>query len=355
MNTKCHKKFLIGGVIASLTLLPSCALLDMFKSQSDDTAVSSSMERSESSSAGAMTGDVIVTMNGNPIITSDTIAIEKENVMKSKPEYRAALSFMDPKVLDRNLAEGLVGQIVVDNYVAEKGLDKTSEYQQELAEITKNMKRILNAKFFSQEFPVTVTDADVKSFYETNKIAIPELTLSQGGVAASGIEFSSEADARAFINSVRASNNNFARAVQQEGLTAEVKDFKVVNNQSVGMDPVLRDKIVAMKTVPSVEMVKTDSAVWVVNALSKEAVKYVPLEQVQANIRMLLENNKRNEQIETQINKLRDQYKIVINEDYFKGDNGAQEMMVEEMDMPASGDVAQNNSNYEDSSSEHLA
>jgi hypothetical protein len=332
MNRHSHKKILIGGVIASLTFLPSCALLDMFKGKSESTA-SSSVERSVEDNQNMMTGEVIVTMNGKPIITSDVIAVEKENVMKSKPEFRAALSFMDPKILDRNLTEGLISQAVVDEYVVEQGLDKTVDYQKELADIMKNMKRILNAKFFSQKFAISVSDAEVSKFYEANKNAIPELMVSQGGVVASGIQFDSESTAKEFMVKVRASNNNFARAAQQEGITNTIKDFKIVNAQSIGIDPQLRDKIVAIKTVPSVDLITANGSVWVVNAVSKEEPKYVPFEQVKANIKQLLENNKRGELFEIEINKLRDKYGIVINEDYFKGGSVGEEVAEEDIDM----------------------
>lgn len=332
MNTHSHKKILIGGVIASLTLLPSCALLDMFKGKAE-TAASSSVGRSAEGNQDMMTGEVIVTMNGKPIITSDVIAVEKENVMKSKPEFRAALSFMDPKILDRNLTEGLISQAVVDEYVVEQGLDKTADYQKELADIMKNMKRILNAKFFSQKFVISVSDGEVSKFYETNKNAIPELMVSQGGVVALGIQFDSENTAKEFMAKVRASNNNFARAAQQEGIANTVRDFKIVNAQSIGIDPQLRDKIVAIKTVPSVDLISVNGAVWVVNAVSKEEPKYVPFEQVKANIKQLLENNKRGELFEVEINKLRDKYGIVINEDYFKGGSAGDEVTEEDIDM----------------------
>ena len=315
---------MIGGVIAALTLLPSCALLDMFKGKSsEESMLPSSVERTADDNQARMTGDVIVTINGRPLITTSVLEIEKENIYKSNPQIKAAIAFMDPKVLDRNLTEGLVSQAVVDEYVAEQGLDKSAEYQAELADAYKAIKRMLNAKFFSQKLQVAVTDAQARAFYEEHKDAVPGVMISQGGIVASGIQFDSEATAKDFIAKVKLANNNFARVAQQEGISGTIKDFKMVNSQSVGIDPSLRDKIVAIKTVPSVELISVNGAVWVVNAMSKEAAKYRPFEQVKDKIKQDMENNKRGELFEIEISKLRDKYNIVINEDYFGGTSTA--------------------------------
>src|SRR5690606_38312810 len=280
-----------------------------------------------------MTGDIIVTMNGKPVITSSVLEAEKENIFKSNPQIKAAVAFMDPKVLDRNLIDGLVSQVLVDEYVSEQGLDLSAEYQAELADAFKAIKRMLNAKFFSQKFQVAVTDSEASKFYEANKDSIPGLLMSQGGIVASGIQFDNEASAKDFIAKVKLANNNFARAAQQEGITGTIKDFKVVNSQSIGIDSVLRDKIVGIKTVPSVELILANGEIWVVNAVAKEAAKYRPFEQVKDSIKQELEKNKRGEMFEVEINKLRDKYSVVINEDYFKNGNAEGEFSEEDIEM----------------------
>lgn len=325
MNKKGHKNLLMGGMLASLALLPSCGLLDMFKSKSEEQT--ESVMSTQEPRAEMLTGDVVATMNDEPIVTTDSIAAAKEELLKSKPELRSVLPFMDPKVLDLNLTNGLVSQAIVDEYVREKGIDKTAEYQKELADIIKNMKRILNAKFFSQQYNVSVSDAEVKNFYETNKSAFPELIISQGGVVASGIQFEDEMAAKEFMAQVKAAGNNFVKAAQQAGKANAIKDFKMVNAQSIGIDPVLRDKIMAVKAVPSVEMVKTKGAVWVVNMASKEEPQYVPFDQVKVQIKALIENNKRGELFQKDIDKLKEKYNVVVKEDYFKSEASAMSPM----------------------------
>jgi hypothetical protein len=321
MNNNAHKKIFVGGLIAALTLLPSCTWFDSSKNSTNEEMVTSSSAKRGIENDQPMTGDVVASMDGKPFITSSVLDVEKENIFKSNPQIKAAIAFMDPKVLDRNLTDGLVSQAIVDKYIAEKGLDQSADYKAEFADACKAIKRMLNAKFFTQQFNVMVTDQEAREFYEANKNAIPGLLISHGGVVASGIQFDNEANAKAFVAKMKESNNNFARTAQQENVANAIKDFKMVNNQSVGIDPLLRDKIVAIKSVPTTEIITVNGAVWVINATAKEAPKYHPFDQVKENLKQELEKGKRGEQFEIEINKLKEKYNVTINEDYFKGES----------------------------------
>jgi hypothetical protein len=88
-------------------------------------------------------------------------------------------------------------------------------------------------------------------------------------------------------------------------------------------------------------MISTGSAFWVVSATAKEDSKYRPFEQVKDGIKQELEKNKRGEMFEKEVAKLKEQYNVVINEDYFKGSEAEQAGMSEEDMMDAMGGVAQ--------------
>lgn len=312
MNKKTHKMMLISGVVATLSFLPGCM------SKSDSAA--SITEQTNSDDNALMTGEVLVTLKGKPVITVDTLAVEKEKFFKANPQVKAALGFMDPKAFERNLLEGLVGQRIADEYVVSNKINQTAEYQAELKDLCVSMERMLNAKFFSEKTSVSVSDSEVQAFYDANKDKLRGVLVSAGGVAAQGIEFSSAAGARGFVAKAKGAQGSFAKAAQEDGLTSKIKDFKLVNNQSVGLDEVLRDKIVAIKTVPTVEMIDANGAFWVVFATAKEEPKYLPFEQIKAALKQELEKNKRVEIFEKEIDALRQQYDVVVNEDYFKAE-----------------------------------
>jgi hypothetical protein len=269
-------------------------------------------------SAAAPTGEAIVLFDGRPAITVDSLKEEKEKLLKSNPQLKMMMAFMDEKQLDRNLAEGLMNQLIVDKYVEDNNIASTADYQSELEEGYRAIKRMINTKYFSQIFPVTISDTDVKKFYDENKDVMPNLLLSKGGVKAMGISFDKEADAQAFTTKVKEKKGDIQAAAKESGSADKVKDFKLVNDQSLGVDEGVRAKITAMKTFPSTEMVKaTDGTFWVVVGSGKEEQKYRPYEQVKEDLKQYLEKEKRAERFEQEIDRLKKEYNVAFKEDYF--------------------------------------
>jgi hypothetical protein len=321
MNKKLQKKILIGGVLVTLSFLPGCALFDSSKGTSAESGTADGRV-----GAVPLTGEVLVTMKGKPVITTDTLAVEREKFLKANPQIRQALAFMpDPIEFDRNLVDGLIGQKIADEYVMSHGINQTAAYKTELQDLCESMERILNAKYFGEHLTVVVPDSEVKAFYDTNKDKLRGVMTSPGGVMAAGIEFDNNAAARAFVARAKTTPGGFKKIAQDDNLNAKIKDFKLVNSQSIGVDPVLRDKIVAIKTVPSVDVVEVNGKFWVVNATGKEEPKFVPYEQVKDKLKQELEQNKRVELFEKEISKLRQEYGVEVNENYFRG--AAQEEM----------------------------
>lgn len=318
MNNKISNKILVGGVVATLSFLPGCT--DMFKGSNNQATVSTATEN-RSSQATALTGDVLVTMKGVPVITTDSLEKEKEKLLKANPNLKQAIAFMDAREIDRQILEGLVHQKAIDEYVIANKIDQTAAYQAELRDLYESMERLLNSKYFTERNPVTVSEGDIKNFYETNKDK--SLKLSQGGVVATGIEFADGASARAFAARAKTSPGGFKKVAQEDGLNAKIKDFKQVNNQSIGIDEQLRDKIAAMKTVPSVEVLESNGIFWVINATAKEESKYVPYDQIKDRIKEQLEQQKRGEAFTKDVENLKKEYGVEINEDYFKAETPA--------------------------------
>jgi len=167
------------------------------------------------------------------------------------------------------------------------------------------------------ENPVVVSDAEVEKFYEDNKNAIPELMMSRGGVKAAGISFDKEDAARAFA--AKAKGGDLAKVAKNDGKANKVHDFKFVNEQSVGIDNAVKNKIIALTKVPAVEVVKGDDKhFWVIQATEKQAVKYRPLEQVKVGLKQYMEKERKVASLEKEIAKLKEQYHVVINDEFFK-------------------------------------
>ncbi len=324
-DRRLNKHVLGFFAIASLALLPSCKLLEWFKGKPSEQCKPAVAAPAMATAPAVveepvLTGDVIVSMQGKPLVTTDSLQAEKEKLIKAEnPQLKAMMAFMGPEQFDRQLSEGLMIQAIVDKYIEDNKMNKSSEYQAELQEGYKAIGRMINAKYFSAAFEVSVSAADVKSFYDKNKDVMPNLLISRGGVAALGVQFENEVQANEFAAKVKQNNNDMKKTAQAAGLSDKVKDFKLIHSQSLGIDAALRDKIVGIKTVPRVEVFKIgDKSFWVVNAMSKQEHKYRPLVQVKNDIQQFLEKEKRSEQYDEQINRLKSEYGVVINEDHFK-------------------------------------
>jgi len=332
MSEKTHKGMLVGGVVATLFLLPGC--MNNSKTIQEETI---NVEIEEA----PLTGEVLVSMKGKAVITTDSMADEKERFLNWYPQFRQVLPVMDPKEVDHLILEQVITQKIIDEYIAENKIDQTESYKKDLAAAIENIVRMLNAKHFGENLVVSVSDAEIKEFYEANKDSMPGIIVSQGGISTTGIEFSDESTARAFMTKAKSVPGGFKKAAQDEGLTAQIKDFKLVNAQSIGVDAQLRDKIVGIKTVPAIELFAVDGKFWVVNATSKEEPKYRPYDQLKDRLKQQVEQNKKMELLQEKLNKLREQFKIEINEDYFKPGDMMEE---EEEAMPTkSGGIAQVN------------
>jgi len=349
MNKKTHKKMLVSGVLVTLSFLPGCALLDMFKSNSEQTVTES---RGSGGSSAAMTGEILVTMKGMPVVTTDTLAIEKEKVLKANPQIRQALAIMDPKPFERDLLEGLIVQKIAAEYVTSQKIHQTAAYKAELKELCDAMENMLNARYFNEMAKVAISDAEVRDFYEANKDKLRGVMTSQGGIMAAGVEFDNGAAARAFAARAKTAPGGFKKVAQDDGLNAQIKDFKLVNNQSLGIDELLRDKIVGIKTIPSVEVLDANGKFWVVNATAKEEPKYIPYEQVKDKLRQELEQGKRMELLQKEVDTLRKEYAVEVNEDYFKG---AAEQSQQEMQAPEQRGGIANASDKKEAAEKRLA
>ena len=143
------------------------------------------------------------------------------------------------------------------------------------------------------------------------------MLLSRGGIASAGVPFSSDQDARDFMAKVKEAKNNINRAAKEANLSDKVKDFNLVNAESIGIEPELRDKIVEVKSTPSLHKFKVGSEIWVVAATRREDPKYRDLDSVKAEIKQLIEKDKTMKVVEEQVSRLKNEYRVEVNEAMF--------------------------------------
>lgn len=260
---------------------------------------------------------VIATMGGKPVLTVKEFEERFEQLLAGQPQLRAMMQYMPDLKLD--VAKSLVSQSVIDKYITDGGFDKSEEYKNDLEQARSQAQKIVNVKHFRKACEKSVTADEVKKYYDEHKDEHPELLLSRGGISAVGVSFDKEADAKAFQTKVAGKNaEEFKKIAEAEKLGSKVRNFGLVNAQSLGMDTVLRDKIVSFKK-PTTDLIKVnDKTFWVVNVGSKEETKYRPFEEVKAGLEKFLANHKMEEAMEQKLEELKAKYDVKIMEDILK-------------------------------------
>lgn len=306
-------KISAGLLVSSLLLLPGC-----------DWKSKLGLNQSSSAVAANDGSAVLATINGKPLLTAKEFETQFKNFIEKHP-YGAMLAQMEG--VERKMFDGIVSQKLMSAWVTENGIDKTDEYKESLDQLI----QFLNARFFQMKHPVTTSEAEVRDFYEKNKENMPEAIMSRGGINATAVSFTKEADAKAFLEKAKGAKGTLEKLAKDSNLSDKYRDFKAINPTSIGIDSVLKDKILAFKKVPTVELVKVnDFSYYVVSATDKSEPKYRSFDEVKASIEQRLNAQKQEQALEKEVEKLKKDYNVVVDEAYFAKKTAGPEKVEEE-------------------------
>lgn len=128
------------------------------------------------------TSKALVTIDGRPFITEQQFNQEFDLILAWQPQVKELL----PIVTDMKdqFLEGILNRKIVDKYIADNNLDSSAAYKkefyeamspikadtkmgpQEQAQAMNSIRSALNIKYFSEQFPATITDAEVQAYYD---------------------------------------------------------------------------------------------------------------------------------------------------------------------------------------------
>jgi hypothetical protein len=307
----------LGLAVFSLVLLPQC---DLFKSSDAAKPAAKETSAPAQSSAPADSSEVLMSIGGKPAITQDSFESYMADFLEAQPQYKQIVEFMpDAK---RNIFDGQVNEEIIGAWADKNNIDKKAEYQKDRDKIIKFAERSLKVKYFQDAYPTEVSPVEVRKYYDENKNS-QQLMKSPGGVKAEAIMLTSKAKAEELLDKVKA-GSDFKKVAQDASL--KVKDLGLVSDQSFDVEGPIREAILAVTSFPKNEVVKvSDKLFALVHASSKQQPEYVAFEEVKEGIANFLKQQKMAEEIQKVLQKLRKQYEIVINEEFFDRDKKAKE------------------------------
>ncbi|NBP02490.1 MAG: hypothetical protein EBU90_20705 [Proteobacteria bacterium] len=242
----------------------------------------------EDSSLQEESDQVLFSLHGKPVITREQFQKHLQTIAQANPQVR---SMIQVPQMQYNIFSGMMSQELLKEWAKEQGITEKKEYQQDFAMMTALIEYELAYKYLQEEInqSIKVTAADIKAYYDAHKDSTPDLIIHPGGVKALAVAFEKQEEADAFTQ--KELLKNFQQVAQSAGY--KVIDFGLVNRYSVGVDKAIKERLVAVKTVPSVMRIKTeDNKFLVCLVTAKEAAQYRLLQEVETAIEQNLKNEK---------------------------------------------------------------
>jgi hypothetical protein len=320
---------------ASLLFLPGCELLKQ-KEEAASAPTSAKVPAVHKESAvpadakqAAPVGEVLVTLydGKESRATVKDFELYMEEFLEAQPQYRAIIEFMPGA--KENIFEGMVNELLLTEWARNNKIDQKKEFQADLDKILKYGKRSLYVKYFQEAHPVSVSAGEVRKYYDENKNTIPRLMITPESVKARAVIFKDKATAEAFNAKVKESKADFVTAAADAKET--VKDLGEVTAQSFEVDGQLRKKVLEAKKFPAIELVAlSDNTYAVVEVLSRTEPQYVPFDEIKDEIENVLKQQKGAELLMKELEKLKQEFKLKVNKEYFEREKTAKEQQMQQ-------------------------
>lgn len=271
-----------------------------------------------------LTGEVLVTLNDKPVITTDSFTLEKERFLQAHPHIRDDFAVVGSQLVERYILKKLIDAKIIDEWAILHKIDETVEYKRDLKKLCEGEIEKLNVQFFREKVTnglIDVSDEEIRSWYKED---VSDVLVSTGGIPSIGIQFGERSSAERFLALAQVSPHCFKQVAYEQGLADKIFDFGLMyEGKIVVMNKLLRDTILRIKTLPAVELFEIRGTFWVIYAQAKEEKQSLEYAQVKQQLKKELEDFKRAEIVEQVIDRLKKEYMVQVDEDYFENDVGS--------------------------------
>ncbi len=320
-------------ILLSIALFPGCGVMDYFKK--------SDSKKTEAAAEVKGDGVVLCTVNGKPVIHESGFNKNINQMLQASPYFKGAGADSLPMSIKRKFFDELIKQELILVDANKTSIENDAEFIKAYNEMKELLQRSLKIQFFEKKLydGIKVDDADVKKHYAENKEHYVKVA---GGVLLAGVKFDQEAQATAFLGSVKSNVEGFDK-LAKASKTGKFKEFGRVSKEARGFNfeavpAPIKESALAANKFPMIEKVKVGKEFWVIKATDKKDTVYFDIDEIKPQVEGMLKNNKFKDVLDGKIKELRGANTIVVNEDYFKEKKGDEEDKKEEGNSPEKGE-----------------
>lgn len=310
----------ISKLSLSLSLVVFLFGCEFFKTDKK-TAASSKKDDIVVSAQGA----VLLNINGKPVLRESDYSGFLTQMMQANPYFRGAGPEILPAAVKRKFFDELVKQELIVAWAEKNNIEESSAFKKAFDEVKKLAKRSLLIQQFEKGIfdEIKITDKDINQEFNTNKDKFIKVA---GGVLVSGDKFDSPEKANLFYDKVKnkIKAESFVEAAKEED-EDNFKDFGRVSSRPAGgqmggddVPPMIRKKALSLKKLPAVDKVKVGKDTWVLHFSDKKDDVFFDLDEIKPQVEMMLKNTKFRTEVEDKVGKVKKDFTISINEDFFK-------------------------------------
>jgi len=276
-----------------------------------------SADYSSTSSATSLSDDVLMTVDGNVVLTVAEYEELVDMIRQTNQQFAMMIEMM-PDAEKDFVFKGISASKLMKAWAEKNGVDKTEEFLREQKQAHDSIDLQLYMKYYDEAHPVHIGEKEIKKFYEEKRDSIPQLVVSPGGVDCDYVRFDKELEARDFYNAVKGKS---ADLFAQEAESRYAKVQEALINKASQHSQVVKKFAERVKKTPYVEVVKVaDNSYWVIRANSKEKAEYRPLESpgIKEGLRKMMINEKKEAELDSNMEALKQEMNVVENHGYFE-------------------------------------
>lgn len=302
------KSFVSLLLVSSLFLLTGCL-------GEKEKAPKAEGEASSSEVAGK--GEVLLSIDGKPVLYVDDFEDQKAMAQQSNQQLNMILQMM-PEAEYTMLFKSIEAGHLMKEWVIREGIDQKPELVKQRRQYHDAIDLQLYMKYYEDAHPINVTEHEAEAFYKTKRDQMPGLIVSPAGVDIVYVNFDTKAKAEAFAAKVKdGSEKHFKTAAKEASLKVETM---VVGSDSA-VNESLKNSVLEATKFPSKEIVKIDdNSYWVVGMLKKKDAEYRSFDtpEIKQGITKMCKDEKREAELTKQVEKLNKEYNVVENKAYFE-------------------------------------